>query len=86
MAGKGEYGLGELYIGFSQCIWAETGEVGQVVIPELEAVGIGSLYTLDDRFGARILHALIQPKSCQIALLIECFDGLALFLAGECSA
>ncbi len=86
MAGKGEYGLSELYIGFGQRIWAEPGEVGQLVVPELEAVGIGIFDTRDDRFGAGILHTLVQPKSRQIALLIECFDGLALFLAGECSA
>ena len=85
MTGKGEYGPGELEIGLSQCVRAETGEMGQVVIPELEAVGIGSLYTRDDRSGTRILHSPVQPKSCKIPLLIKCFNGLAVFLTGGCS-
>src|SRR6266851_2406420 len=67
----GENRAGELELGLGQRIGSETGKIRRLVIAGLEAVGVGALQAGDDRSGARILDAFVEPERREIAVLVE---------------
>ena len=83
VAGVGEHRLRELEIGFRQCLGREAGKSRDLVVAELEPIGIGVLQPSDGGAGARILDAVIEPKRSVVAALIERLGCGALLLVGK---
>src|SRR5262249_58884124 len=83
VTGIGENGLRELEIGFHQRLGREAGKSRDLVVAELEPVGIGVLQPSDGRAGARILDSFIEPKRRVVAALVERLGRGALLLIGK---
>ena len=79
----GEHGLRERQLGLRQRIRRKPGKGRRLVVGGVETVGVGILEAGNHRLAARILHALVEPKRRQIALLIEGLDGRMLLFVGE---
>ncbi len=83
MACKGENDVGELEVGLGERLGRRVGEGRRLVVGRLETVGVGGLHAGDNRGGARIHDALVEPDRREIAALIEGHHRFPLFLDGE---
>ena len=79
----GQHGLRERQLGLRQRIRRKPIKGRRLVVGLFEAVGVGVLEAGNHGLAPRILHALVEPKRRQIALLIEGFDGSMHLFVGE---
>jgi hypothetical protein len=83
MARESEHRHRELELGFCECISAHGVEARELVVLEIEAIGIGHAQPFDRRLGARIDDAALEPQRSEIVVLIEGLDDAALFPVRE---
>ena len=79
----GKHSLREGQFGLRQHIRRKPIKGGCLVGGMFEAVGVGVLEAGNHGLAPRILHALVEPKRRQIALVIEGFDGRTHLFVGE---
>ena len=83
VAGKGEHGLGELELGFGLRVGAARRQIGQLVVLEIEPVGVGLLEAGDRPPWRARSRCPCRTRADEIAVLVERLDRGALLLAGE---